>query len=491
LPEKVKVTFRNHSHHNIALFRNNLQLVNWSDVLVGDTDQQTTKFSDTLNELYNRTFPVCCKFLSIKRIKKPWLTSGIIKSVKTKSYLFKLWKLGFISKHHYVKYRNKLTSIVRQSKINYHNRAFNSNRNNVKKTWSLIKNILGTRPRESIKGILLDNELITDEVHMANIFNKYFSSVANELNSSIPVSHSCPMSYLNDNVLPSFFVTPTTPNEISVIIANIKSTSSGYNSIPAVVFKKIGDLICRPISTIINSSFSNGVFPSELKRATIIPIPKSGNLQDKSNYRPISILPILSKIFERCMYNRLIKFIDKFSILTSFQFGFRKGKSTTDAILNFTNYMNKCFNNNEYSLGIFVDLRKAFDTVNHDILLNKLCIYGVRGIALQWFQSYLYGRSHCVKLGSVFSDMETVNIGVPQGSILGPLLFLIYINDMPNVSKIFSFTLFADDTTLANSNCNFAELINSTNVELNKIYDWTMSNRLSINYDKTFAFFLE
>ena len=205
LPDKIKVTFRNHSHDNIALFRSKLQLVDWSDVLVGDTEQQTTKFSNTLSELYCKTFPVCSKFLSTKRVKKPWITSGIIKSIKTKSYYFKLLKLGSISNRQYVTFKNKLTSIIRKSKINYHNRAFNSNRSNVKKTWSLIKNLLGTTPRESIRGILCDDELVTDGVHMANIFNKYFSSVATDLNANIPVSKNCPMSYLKNNMLSSVF----------------------------------------------------------------------------------------------------------------------------------------------------------------------------------------------------------------------------------------------------------------------------------------------
>ena len=159
------------------------------------------------------------------------------------------------------------------------------------------------------------------------------------------------------------------------------------------------------------------------------------------------------------MYNRLICFIDKFSLFTNDQFGFRTGRSTSDAILNLTNYLNGCFNENKFSLGIFIDLRKAFDTVNHGILLNKLVCYGIRGIAASWFHSYLCNRLQRVRVGSKLSKYKTINIGIPQGSILGPLLFLLYINDMPNISNSLKFTLFADDTTLALSDCNFSDMI--------------------------------
>ena len=285
----------------------------------------------------------------------------------------------------------------------------------------------------------------------------------------------------------SFYCSPSDPSEISVIISKLKKTSSDVNYIPVRILCKVSDILSEHISKLVNLSFTSGTFPNSLKIAQIIPIHKQGNKSDLGNYRPISILPTLSKIFERCMVSRILSYINNFKIITDKQFGFIKGKSTVDAILSFISFIHDSLNKKHHSISIFVDFRKAFDTVNHKILLSKLNYYGIRGISSDWFKSYLLDRKQYVKVGNHISHVETVNIGVPQGAVLAPLLFLLYINDLVNVSKLFQYVLFADDTTLCSSDGNFADLVSEVNLELENIKNWMFTNRLSLNSDKTYS----
>jgi hypothetical protein len=243
--------------------------------------------------------------------------------------------------------------------------------------------------------------------------------------------------------------------------------------------------IAKPISDIFNISLSAGIFPDNLKLGKVLPIHKSDDKTLPSNYRPISVLSVFSKILERLMYNRLIQFLTKNNILSDKQFGFRKNHSTSLALVNLIDRLSEQLEHNYITLGIFIDLSKAFDTINHKILLDKLCHYGVQGIANNWFKSYLNGRKQYVQIGTSTSNTQTITCGVPQGSILGPLLFLIYVNDITVVSRIFDIIMFADDTNLFIKDRNMECLVKNTNDELSKISKWFKLNKLSLNIKKT------
>jgi hypothetical protein len=204
-----------------------------------------------------------------------------------------------------------------------------------------------------------------------------------------------------------------------------------------------------------------------------------------SNYRPISVLPSFSKIFEKAVSNRLAAFLNRNHILIDNQYGFRQKHSTYMAIMDMYDKISNAIENGEFALGIFIDLSKAFDTLNHEILVKKLEFYGVRGITLDWFTSYLHARQQCVSLNGISSSMRQISCGVPQGSILGPLLFIIYINDIICCSDILKFILFADDTNLFFSDKNIYVVESQVNNELRKLSEWFRSNKLSLNVSKT------
>ena len=390
------------------------------------------------------------------------------------------------NKHMYTQYIKTLTSILRQHEKEYYKKLLEIDKNNMKKTWSIIiffiNNCKQSKANESFS---YNNSIITDKKIISDKFNDYFIDVGKTLPAQIPKSGPSFDKYLPEPNPESIFLVPTNEREISNIILNIKNSAPGYDGISAKVIKPIIDILAPPLTYITNLSFTERVFPSELKIAQILPLYKSNDPMLFNNYRPISLLPFFSKLFERLMYNRLIDFIEKHRLLYQYQFGFRKNHSTFMALVTLLESITSALDNLEFSICILIDFRKAFDTVEHSILLNKLNHYGIRGTALQWFNSYLTNRYQYVNYNNTTSNMKQIVCGVPQGSILGPLLFLSYINDISSVSNVLSSVLFADDTTLLYSSNNLQELSATVNNELSNIVQWLNANRLSLNIAKT------
>ena len=424
-------------------------------------------------------------------ITEPWMTKGLMKSSRTCDKMYS--KVIGLSKDleryiRYKKYRNTYNSLKRKAKIAYYQEKIEQFYNNSRQLWKTLNVLIG---KQSDKSSLpdafdLDGNLISDPTQISNEFCSYFSTVGSKLASKIPNSNKNPETYLTGNYLNSFYMSPTDEAEVMQIILSLKSKRScGKDGISNVFLKSISEQILKPLTKIINKSIETGIVPEGMKLAKIVPSYKSKEPTLFSNYRPISLLPAISKVFEKVIYKRLYNYVSVNNILYKSQYGFRSGHSTTYAVSEFVTDVLKGFDNKEMTLAVFLDLSKAFDTVDHSILLMKLEHYGVRGIPLLWFKNYLAERKQFVQYQKYESQLQEIKYGVPQGSVLGPLLFLIYINDLKSCLSICKAIIFADDTTIYITGKNKKDLIFELTNDLACLKEWFDTSKLSLNISKT------
>ena len=281
-------------------------------------------------------------------------------------------------------------------------------------------------------------------------------------------------------------MTKTNESEILKLINDLNNEkSAGHDEFSAKFLKLCAPYISVPLVTIFNRAISCGIYPDLLKIARVTPIHKKGNRHDPNNYRPISVLSMINKAFEKILHTRLYSYLTKFNIIYEYQFGFREGHSTTQALIEINDKIKSSIDNKLLTSGIFIDLTKAFDTVNHDILLDKMEMYGIRGNTHSLFKNYLTNRKQYVRVNNINSDMREITCGVPQGSVLGPLLFILYINDIANCCNEGYFRIFADDTGIFCHSNDITSLIQKSEIILKNVYEWFIHNKLTLNVSKT------
>ena len=328
---------------------------------------------------------------------------------------------------------------------------------------------------------------VNGPVMISELFNKYYGQVAPSLDSSLGPSDKDPLSYLDHINVPDVMTfCPVTPNHVSNVVSLLKDASAGLDDISTKFFKAILPSILPEITYLVNLCITKSTFPDIFKTALITPVFKAGSRNQFSNYRPISVLTIFSKVLESIMYQQLITFISDNNIIYENQFGFRSKHSTYMPISLLHDFITTNLAKGQVSACIYLDLARAFDTVNFSILLKKLTRYGITGNSLNFLSSYLTNRKHKLKYKGFTSGSQDVTCGVPQGSVLGPLLFLLYINDLSSVCQQGKFLLFADDTAVLYSTPNISDLQSIISMSFPRITEWLHANRLSLSVSKTY-----
>ena len=323
----------------------------------------------------------------------------------------------------------------------------------------------------------LDNgDTITNPYDIANTFNNYFASIAETTKKGIKYTHKHFSDYLSNESDSTIFLQPSDKEEIANIMSSLNSSeASGPNSIPYRILFLLKNDISKQLADLFNLFFLTGVFPSVLKTAKVVPVFKKDSKLDYSNYRPISLLSNIEKILQKLMYKRLYTFLNNNIIYNN---NIRQQYSTPHALINITEIIRKALDDGNIGSEVFVDLQKAFDTADHQILLAKLSHYGIRGVSNDWFKSYLSNRSQYVSINGYDSGLNVINCGVPQRSVLGPLLFLLYINDLNQAIKFCKVHHFADDTNLLCLGKSIKKLNKLVNADLKRLVNWLNANKI-------------
>ena len=385
-----------------------------------DIDTNYDKFLSDLTLLVNKHVP--SRMTTKRELKfksKPWISYRIQKMIKLRDQFLRRLTHNKSENNFvvYKKFGNRVANELKAARKKYFQNYFQENGKNMKKIWTEIKRILSNK--NSIFSRIYkikdkNGKLTSDAAEMSIILNESFINVGNDISKSIHHNPKSPTEYLTNRNSNSIVLSPVNAVEVNEIILNLDSSKSvGPNSIPVKLLKILGLKISHPLATMINQSFSNGIFPSKLKIAKVVPIFTKGDPEISSNYRPISLLPIISKIYEKLMHKRVHAFLKDCNILYPLQFGFQESNSIDHALISMTEEIRSSLDNRRYGCGIFVDLQKAFDTVNHGILLNKLEHYGIRGNVLDWFKSYLSERRQFVSINGSSSSLMRTTCGVP------------------------------------------------------------------------------
>ena len=495
-----KIITRGLNQDKVVEVNNILQKKNWEKELGANTvSEQYTIFHHILQDTLDKVAPFhSVKIPTHKLIREPWMSKGLYKCHKKQQQLYKITlkqSSTDVEQQRYKTYRNKLKQIQRKAKEDYYKAKCIEYRNNTSRLWKMINKMTNKTNDKTdiIECLKVGNQDYYEHKLIAEEFAKHFSSVGKKFAEQIgspskDINHY--LAYIPNNPK-SIFMQPVTIQEIENLINNLPNKkSSGYDNLSNVLLKQIKPSIINPLTLICNNSIKEGEFPHDMKAADVSPLHKSKERHVVTNYRPISLLITLSKILEKVVYSRVYNFLVETDQLYQSQYGFRSGHSCQNAISELVGTILKNQEENKITIGVFIDLSKAFDTLSHDILLNKLGKYGIRGTTLKWFESYLSNRSMRVKIQNNIGEMEystyhPLTYGTPQGSCLGPLLFLIFINDLHYSVTYGTSLLFADDTTIIHSHKNLRYLKWTVETDLNNLMDWFKANKLTLNLDKT------
>jgi len=486
---------QNFSQAKILDFKRAIEDKNWDNVYHAVCPNIAfNNFQSAFNNLYNEHFPVVSK--KINKNYEPincFMTPGLLISRRTKNKLQRKAKCSptLLNVNKNKLYRNIYNKVLKQSKKMYFNNKIDQAKSSPKNMWKIINEALNRKSSSSdqIEKILNNGDFFTDSKEIADIFNEYFSLIGHKTAETVEQTKATFDNFLPPSNLESFFILPLLQEDvIKIINAKEGKKSRDINEISTFLVKNVSWQVAPLLSHIFNLSIETGIFPDNMKTSKTVPVykgRKAGLPTSINAYRPISLVDNWSSIFEKAISDQLILFLNRSNFFCEQQFGFRQGRSTSQAALLLVDFVSKAINNGDYIMGIFLDIRKAFDCVNHNILFAKLENLGIRGIVLQWFKSFFSGRKQKVKVNGAWSqNIKDIDISVLQGSILGVLLFLVFVNDFPRSTDLMSI-IYADDSNCLCRDTSLVSLKEFVQTELQKISCWFKANKLALSMEKT------
>jgi len=484
------IDYRCFKSFNEEKFVDDLFCVPWNVIeKVGNVNNALNLWYGMFQRVVDKHIPKKCK--RVKVAPAPWLTRNVKKLMSKRDYLHrKALKSNDNSDwDNYKKCRNLVTKTIRDEKQTYCRQNVSDNIGNSKKMWNALQNVLPQKTSPSPSSITIDDRVCTSDNDIADGFNEHFTGIAAKL---VENAGSSNYDLSNVNCVPSVNDSKHVLNLPSVSIDFVskeidlmnEKKATGLDDVGSKILKLAKPAIVSSLVYIMNLSLRTGVFPDLWKVAKIIPLHKGGDMSI-NNFRPIAILPVLSKIIERAVHKHLYDYLNEHKLLNENQSGFRPSHSTDTCLLNMVNQWTSSMNSGNMIGVAFIDLRKAFDTVSHRLLLDKLHDLGASNTSIKWFHSYLFCRTQRVNFKNSLSSSRPVTTGVPQGSILGPLFFLIFINSMSNVVSHGQISMYADDTTLSVSGNDAQDISHKLTSDLESIMKWLNVNDLVLNTDKT------
>ena len=481
------ISYRSFKNFNEDKFTEDLQSVPWDTIKIfDDTDDIMEAWLDLFLQVVDKHIPI--KQHRVKQKNQPqWLSPEILDAMKCRD---RHKSIG--NEDEYKLWRNKTIKMIQKAKRIQYQTFLDNNKNNPSSIYKIFQEVgagKGLRKQSTIGSVKVGDTFIEDSTGIANEFNDFFVNVASKLKEPVTYSNHTKLKEFCQTKLPedAKFTIPSIQKEK---VLNFLSTidinkATGSDMIGPRLLKVAAPYIADEVTFICNHSIINSVFPSKWKEAKVTPLFKNGPHEEVNNYRPISILPVLSKVLEKHVHESLSEFLHTYNLLHKTQSGFRTQHSCETALVNMIDLWMNAIDSGKMVGVVLVDFKKAFDLVDHQILIDKLEIYGIKGEALSWFNTYLTNRKQQVAINNCKSDFKQISYGVPQGSILGPLLFLLFINDLPlYTSNVFT-DLYADDTTLYDVQNSMEQIENNLQSSLNNLQIWCRSNGMILNSSKT------